>query len=112
MSTSQSVPVTAASLADAGTYRCKYGETPKLTQYNYHEWRRDMEFFFQAEQGLGIVLGDEGPPAPNHRVNGMADFDRRAGKADAMINSACSSSVKTHIDGMRDPHQMWDVLTT
>jgi hypothetical protein len=108
----KTVMITAASLADAGTYRCKYGETPKLTQYNYHEWRRDMEFFFQAEQGLGIVLGDEEPPAPNARANAMADFARRAGKAAAMINSACSASVKTHIDGMRDPHQMWDVLKT
>jgi hypothetical protein len=71
-----------------------------------------MEFFFQAEQGLGIVLGDEEPPAPNARANALADFARRAGKAAAMINSACSSSVKTHIDGMRDPHQMWDTLKT
>jgi hypothetical protein len=51
--------MTAASLADAGIYRCKYGETTKLTQYNYHKWRRDMEFFLQAEEALSIALGDK-----------------------------------------------------
>jgi hypothetical protein len=109
MSISQSVPVTAASLADTGVYRCKSGETPKLTQYNYHEWRRDMEFFLQAEESLGIALGDEARPE-GARPAITAEFNRRAGKAAAMINASCSPSVKTHIDGMRDPHQMWDIL--
>jgi hypothetical protein len=49
-----------------------------------------MEFFFQAKQGLHIVLGNEEPPALNARTNAMADFAHRAGKVAAMINSACS----------------------
>jgi hypothetical protein len=69
-----------------------------------------MEFFYQAEQGLGIVLYDEEPPAQNARANMMADFALRESKAAAMINSTCSQSVTTHIDVIRDPHQMWDVL--
>jgi hypothetical protein len=104
--------ITAASLADAGTYRCNYGETPKLTQYNYHEWCCNMKFVIQAKQGLDKVLGDEEPPAPNARDNTMADFTRCAGKAAFRIISTCSTSVKTHIDAMHDSHQMWDVLIT
>ena len=30
-------------------YKCKYGETRKLTAKNWHQWSRDMEFFLQAD---------------------------------------------------------------
>jgi len=96
---------------DQMMYRCKYGETSKLTHYNYSRWKRDIEFFLQAESALGIVLGDEIHPGAGRGAGG-SEFDRKSGKAAAMINASCHSSVKTYINGMRDPHLMWEELKT
>jgi len=44
-------PVTGGGLGynrDQMMYRCEYGETGKLTHYNYSRWKRDIEFFLQA----------------------------------------------------------------
>ena len=87
-------------------YRWKYGETNKLTHSNYASWRRDVEFFLQAESALSIVLGDEENPGGR----GAIDFQRRSGKAAAMINASCHSSIKTYLNGMRDPAEMWGEL--
>ena len=95
---------------DSMIYHCKYGETNKLTHYNYARWKRDIEFFLQAESALGIVLGDE--VHPGGRGAGGTEFDKRSGKAAAMINASCHGSVKTYINGMRDPHLMWEELRT
>ena len=40
-------------------FKCKWGETPKLTQLNYHQWRPDMELFLGAGEGLLIVIEAE-----------------------------------------------------
>lgn len=96
---------------DQMMYRCKYGETSKLTHYNYARWKRDIEFFLQAESALSIVLGDEVHPGAGRGAGGP-EFDRKSGKAAAMINASCHSSVKTYINGMRDPHLMWEELKT
>ena len=96
---------------DQMMYHCKYGEMSKLTHYNYARWKRDIEFFLQAESALGIVLGDEVHPGAG-RGSGGPEFDRKSGKAAAMINASCHSSVKTYINGMRDPNLMWEELKT
>ena len=84
---------------DQMMYRCKYGEMSKLTHYNYARWKRDIEFFLQAESALGIVLGDEVHPDAGQGA-GRLEFDRKSGKAAAMINASCHSSVKTYINGI------------
>jgi len=95
---------------EKGTYRCKYGETAKLNHLNYTQWRRDIEFFLQAEQVLSIVLGGEvRPQGPNTKSN---DFDKRAGIGAAIIHASCESSVKAYLHGLRDPHTMWEELRT
>ena len=99
-----------AHAGDPMVYRCKYGEINKLTHYNYARWKRDIEFFLQAESALSIVLGDE--VHPGGRVARGTEFDRRSGKAAAIINASCHGSVKTYINGMRDPHLMWEELRT
>ena len=96
---------------DQMMYRCKYRETSKLTDYNYARWKRDIEFFLQAESALSIVLGDEVHPGAGRGAGGP-EFDRKSGKAAAMINAFCHSSVKTYINGMRNPHLMWEELKT
>jgi len=107
-------PVTGGGLGyngDQMMYCCKYGETSKLTHYNYTRWKRDIEFFLQVESALGIVLGDEVHPGARRGAGGP-EFDRKSGKAAAMINASCHSSVKTYINEMRDPDLMWEELKT
>ena len=95
--------------AEGDIYKCKYGETRKLTAKNWHQWSRDMEFFLQAEDSLEIVLGMEEVPEKNSES--YAHYRKRQGKAAAMINAACHSSVKGFIKGKRNPKEMWDALT-
>ena len=95
--------------AEGDIYKCKYGETRKLTAKNWHQWSRDMEFFLQAEDSLEIVWGMEEVPEKNSRS--YAHYRKRQGKAAAMINAACHSSVKGFIKGKRNPKEMWDALT-
>jgi len=68
-----------------------------------------MEFFFQAEDSLEILLDMEAEPELNSEDN--AHYCKRLGKAAAMINAACHSSVKGLIKGQRNPTEMWAALT-
>jgi len=38
-------------------YRTKYGNTPKLTSFNYRQWARSIQIFLRAENALAITLG-------------------------------------------------------
>ena len=93
---------------EKGTYHCKYGETAKLNHLNYTQWRRDIEFFLQAEQALSIVLGEES--CPQGPSTNASDFDKRAGIGAAIIHASCESLVKAYLHGLRDPHVMWEEL--
>ena len=64
--------------AEGDIYKCKYGETRKLTAKNWHQWSRDMEFFLQAEDSLEIVLGMEEVPEKNSES--YAHYRKRQGK--------------------------------
>jgi len=88
----------------------KYGKTAELTHQNYHQWRRDMEFFLHAEGALDIVLGNEEMPVG--RAADPGDFNKRSRKAAAMIHAACSAPVKAYVDTMRNPQAMWNELKT
>ena len=68
-----------------------------------------MEFFLQAEDSLEIVLGMEDEPEKGSED--YSQYRKRLGKAAAMINAACHSSVKGFIKGKRNPKEMWDALT-
>jgi len=95
--------------AEGDIYKCKYGETRKLTAKNWHQWSRDMEFFLQAEDALEIVLDLEAEPEEGSE--NLALYRRRLGKAAAMINAACHSTVKGFIKGKRYSTEMWTALT-
>jgi len=68
----------------ASMCKFKYGKTAELTHQNYHQWRRDMEFFLHAEGALDIVLGTEMMPVGRGADPG--DFNKRSRKAAAMIH--------------------------
>ena len=94
-------------LEKAGTYKCKFGECPKLTHYNYEEWSTNMENFLEAKNYLPIALGSEARP---NTANNLRDYNLRAAAAKAMIVSSCSKSVFPYIRNMTDPAIIWTTL--
>ena len=90
-------------------FKCKWGETPKLTQANYHQWRPDMELFLGAEEALLIVIEVEEYPDDGSDSE-ASSWNKRIAKAAAIINSACHSSVKPYIRHITDARKMWKTL--
>jgi len=62
MMTSILASTTGTTSGSVDVFKCKWGETPKLTQLNYHQWRPDMELFLGAEEALLIVIEAEEYP--------------------------------------------------
>lgn len=96
-----------SSAKDSTIYRSKYGETPKLTHDNYHQWHQAMEPFLQAVGAYDIVVGDEDPPAG---ARALAEYNMRVGKVRSMIHAACSPGVRVYLAGIKDPRVMWETL--
>ena len=71
-----------------GTYRTKYGITPKLTSFNYHQWALSIQIFLRAENALAITLGEEPEPLAQ-QVQRHSDWIMREGKALAIIYDPC-----------------------
>ena len=90
-------------------FKYKWGETPKLTQSNYDQWRPDMELFLGAEEALLIVIEAEEYPedGDNTEVN---SWNKRIAKAAAMINVACHISTKPYIRHLTNARSMWKTL--
>ena len=59
-----------------GTYRTKYGITPKLTSFNYRQWACSIQIFVRAESALAITLGEELEP-PTPQVQRRSDWIMR-----------------------------------
>lgn len=102
--------MTTPDTSESSTYRCKYGETEKLTSHNYQTWYQDMEPFLIGADALRIVLGEELAPGGLPTSAAAKDFRLRSGVAVAMIHASCTASVKAHITGIRDPDRMWLML--
>ena len=71
-----------------GTYRTKYGITPKLTSFNYRQWARSIQIFLRAENALAITLG----------------------KALAIIFNSCTIITQQHVEDVEGARAMWDML--
>ena len=52
----------------AGIFTCKWGETAKLTQSNYYQWRPDMELFLGAKEALLPVIEAEEYPVDEDTI--------------------------------------------
>ena len=103
--------ITTSTTAATETYRCKYGEAPKLTHYNYSEWAPLMENFLHTENAWSIVIGDEERPPVNARIP-YQDFLKRSAKATAMLVASCSRSTVPYVRTQRDPYTIWETLKT
>jgi len=97
----------------AEMYRGTYGETPKLIFTNYSTWGTDITAFLRAQDVLEIVRGNEPPPPAGNNQVAIKKTERyraRVGKAFAIIVSSCSLQIKTHINRMEDPMEIWAIL--
>jgi len=64
-------------------------------------------------------MGEEGEPenpegitkAAIHGRRAYEDYATRRSQASAIIYGSCSSEVKTHLNQVRDPVRMWEILT-
>lgn len=65
-----------------------------------------MSLYLNACKALDIVLGKADQPSGSK----AAEYKDRQGIAAAMINASCHYSVRSHIDGIIDPYEMWKVL--
>ena len=90
-------------------FKCKWGETLKLTQSNYHQWRPDMELFLEAGEALLIVLEVEEYPEEGDNTEANS-WNKKIAKGAAMINVAGHSSVKPYIRHITDACKMWKTL--
>lgn len=92
-----------------GTYRTKYGITPKLTSFNYRQWARSIQIFLRAENALAITLGEE-PEPPAQQVQRRSDWIMREGKALAIIYNSCTMITQQHVEDVEGARAMWDML--
>ena len=91
------------------TYRCKHGETPKLTHYNYPMWNIHKEAFLAAEDAFDIVIQYE-PRPPATRLDAIRNYKKRTSHARAILLYACHSSIITYVAEEEDPAEMWTIL--
>jgi hypothetical protein len=92
-------------------FSCKYGVTDYLTSRNYHTWTRSIKAFLIAEEAWKIVNGTERPPNARDATQ-IRDYERRSGRAYAMIYSSSDESTRALIDSLpdEDPKSVWDAL--
>jgi len=100
---------TGATSGSVDVFKCKWGETPKLTQLNYHQWRPDMELFLGAEEALLIVIEAEEYPEEGDDSD-VSSWNKRIAMGAAMTNAACHASVKPYIRHITDARKMWKTL--
>lgn len=91
---------------------CSYGETQKLNETNYHQWRIAIEAFPLVENALKIVHRTENRPvgASAAQVQAAGRYATRLGKAYALIFSSCSQTAQVFFTGLEHPADMWDTL--
>jgi hypothetical protein len=90
------------------------GDIPKLTHTNYDEWRDDMIPVLSAMRAYAIVTGDDPEPQPldlDHDDN-YDDWKAKEAEATSIIRLSCSPKVRRIVKGIRNPHEMWNVLET
>ena len=94
--------------------KTRWGDIPKLTHANYDEWKDDMILVLSAMKAYAIIIGDDPELQPldfNHDDN-YDDWKAKEAEAASMIRLSCSTKVRRIIKGMRNPHEMWNILKT
>jgi hypothetical protein len=90
-----------------------------LNDTNYASWKADCEQVLHGIKAWGIVMEEEEEPenpegmskAAIHGRKIYEDFTTRRAQAGAIIYGSCSPEVKTHLNQIKDPVRMWEILT-
>jgi hypothetical protein len=94
--------------------KTKCGDIPELTHANYDEWRNDMIPVLTAMRANAIVTGDD--PEPQHldldHDDNYDDWKAKEAEATSIMRQSCSPDVRRIVKGIRNPHEMWNVLQT
>ncbi|KAF8244093.1 hypothetical protein K440DRAFT_636544 [Wilcoxina mikolae CBS 423.85] len=90
--------------------KTKWGVIPQLSHTNYNECKDDMIFILSANRAYEIFSGDNAEPQP-------LDIDYDDWKAEevqaaCIIKLSCSPEVLRIIKGIRNSHEMWNMLET
>jgi hypothetical protein len=94
-------------------YKCSFGQTAKLTDFNFIMWKSDIQIMLTGEGLLGIVLGTEAlPPAGNSRavIEATERYQARVDKAYSLLAGSCSLAIRDHFQGTVDPAAIWNIL--
>jgi len=94
--------------------KTKWGDISKLTHTNYDEWRDNMIPVLSAMRAYAIVAGDD--PEPQlldlDHDDIYDDWKAKEAEATSIITLPCSHEVRHSVKGIRNPHEMWNVLET
>ncbi|KAF8248632.1 hypothetical protein K440DRAFT_546650 [Wilcoxina mikolae CBS 423.85] len=90
--------------------KTKWGDIPKLSHTNYDEWKDAMILILPAMRAYGIVTGDD--PEPQPLAIDYDDWKAKEVQAASIIKLSCSPEVRHIVKGIRNPHEMWNMLET
>jgi hypothetical protein len=85
------------------------GNTPLLTNTNYHLWSPDIATHLQAIEALGIATGTKNTPSPVN-LDLYEPYLLRDAKARGAIKRSCSESVNEYLLGVTTASETWTVL--
>jgi len=95
------------------------GTIALLNDTNYTCWKADCEQVLHGIKAWGIIIEEEEEPenpkgmsmADIHECKTYEDFTTWRAQAGAIIYGSCSPEVKTHLNQVKDPVRMWEILT-
>jgi len=90
-----------------------------LNDTNYTCWKADCEQVLHGIEAWGIVMEEEEEPknpkgmskADIHGRKTYEDFTTRRAQAGTIIYGSCNPEVKTHLNQVKDPVRMGEILT-
>ena len=88
--------------------KTKYGDIPLLTSINYNSWQKAVLRVLQEIDADEIISGEEDVAQPLDII--YKDYKKRSAKAANIISLSCSPDVKSYIDHLTAPKDMWETF--
>lgn len=103
------------------TFKHPKGSYERLNATNYPTWSNSTRRLLRSLRAWSIITGDEITPvipeagvATTNAVaiakKNLAEFQQRQEDAALVIYNSCSASLRSYIDQIDDPKNMWDTL--
>ena len=81
----------------------------KLTSFNYHQWKEDMERFLHTKLLFKLTEEIEVVPILNHDKE---KYLNRLGEAHGYLSLSVSRDLHFHIQGLKIPKDFWDKIAS